>query len=54
MSKILTHRGRELLIELARADRKRAYSGPPDAAELQRATELTEAIEALNNLQVTE
>lgn len=56
MSKILTERGRELLIQLAREERTSVASGhssygspEEDEAAIE---DLTEAIEALNNLQV--
>lgn len=56
MSKILTERGRQLLIQLAREEHTSiaggfsSYGSP--AQDQQVIEELTEAIEALNNLQV--
>jgi hypothetical protein len=56
MSKILTERGRDLLIQLAREERTSVASGhssygspEEDEAAIE---DLTDAIEALNNLQV--
>lgn len=56
MSKILTERGRQLLIQLAREERTSVASGYSSygTAEENDAVveELNDAIEALNNLQV--